>query len=378
MHRDRDRDRPSGSLTGDPARMEAASVDRSADQPDQPTASWPSITDYWPDVSAAPGGSPDPTTPASPARPSLAPAGPTAKPERDGITWIGRPGAEANTGRRRWRVALGGMLAATLLVVTGGVLASLIKQAHETTTTAEQVTSPPAARAVAAPPGPTGAATVVPASSPVTPSSPAPPRAATVLPPAVLPAAATFELAAGSPSVTLRTRDLGTQLYQVAVADGATGDPVISDNGSVHRLTVTHNGKGVLVPLAIALNSKVRWTVRVTGGISQNVLNFRDSDLIAIELAEGASKTELTLPPAAGTLPVRVTHGVHTLQVNLAGDDPVRAQIRAGAGKVVLLGDVTSGVAKGAVLTGPGFSAATDRIDVIATAGIGTLTVTGE
>jgi hypothetical protein len=373
-------------------------VDRSADHPDQPTASWPSISDYWPDVSAAPDGSPDPIAPASPAgSPSspagptlstagsmlspagsmLSPAGPQAGPEGDGITWIGRPGAQANPGRRRWRVALGGMLAATLLAVTGGVLASLIKQAHETTT-AGSTTPPQAAKDVAAPPLPTGAATVVSASSPVTASSPAPPRAATVVPPAALPAAATFELAAGSPSVTLRTRDLGTQLYQVAVANGATGDPAISDNGSVHRLTVTHNGKGVLVPLAIALNSKVRWTVRVTGGISQNVLNFRDSDLVAIELAEGASKTELTLPPAVGTLPVRVTHGVHTLQINPAGDDPVRAQIRAGAGKVVLLGDVTSGVAKGVVLTGPGFSTATDRIDVIATAGIGTLTVTGQ
>jgi hypothetical protein len=338
-------------------------VDRSADHRDPPTGSWPSITDYWPDVSADQGAP----------EPAPWPAGESAAAD-DGITWIGSPDAAADPGRRRWRLALGGMLAATVLVIAGAVLASLIKQAHETTTTAEPVQPQPAGT-LAAPLGPTGAASVAPAPSSASPSASASSSAAAKAVAPALPGSATFELATGSPSVTLLTRDLGSQLYQVAVADDATGDPKISDSGSVHRLTVTHNGKGVLVPLRITLNAKVHWTVRVTGGIGKNVLNFRDSDLTAIELAEGASSTQLALPPAVGTLPVLVSHGVHTLQINPAQGDPVRAQIRSGADKAVVLGQVDKGVRKGTVLTSSGWDSAADRIDLVATGGIGALTV---
>lgn len=352
-------------------------MDRSADQHDPPTAGWPSITDYWPEVSPDhPAAAADPAAAAAPA----AVPGPP-EPQGDGFTWIGPPETETDPVRRRWRIAVGGILAAAVLVAAGVVLDSLIKQAHETTTTAEPVSPPHSAGTLTAPLAPTGAASVAPASVAPAPSSVSAAPSASIgvakgpAPLVPLPGTATFELAAGSPSVTLQTRDLGTRLYQATVAKGAAGDPAIADDGSVHRLTVTHDGKAVAVPLTITLNAKVHWTFRVTGGIKQNVLNLRDSDLTAIELAEGASKTRLTLPPATGTLPVRVTHGVHTLQINPDGTDPVRTQIRAGADKVALLGEVDDGVAKGTVLTSPGFSTATDRIDVIATGGIGTLTV---
>lgn len=347
--------------------LPATSQDQPADAPAEPAGTgWPSVSDYWPD---------DPDQQQQPpARRS-----PAEQPDEDGITWIGAddgPGALGGSRGRRSLFVLGCVLAAALLVVTGAVLAALVKQAHEKPVDTAAVTPPApsgtgntaaaqvAPPATADPSAATGAATLAPA-----------PTSAATTPPPSRPVSATFELAGVAPAVTLHTRDLGTDLYRVTVGKGATAEPRVSAKGTVFRLALTHNGKAAQAPVDVTLNSAIRWAVRLTGGATKDVLDFGDSSLAAVELAAGASLIELTLPPASGTLPVRVSAGVSELRVATAKNDPIRLDLRAGAGKVALDGRTRNGVGRGTVLTTSGWADATNRVDLQATVGVGELTV---
>jgi hypothetical protein len=353
-------------------------VDPSATGPDQPdnaaeperpaTSKWPSISDYWPDR---------PRRRRPNADHSLLQPAAALKPATEGGThWIGGSRSPVEPGRGGLRLVLGFLLAASLLVVAGAVVATLIKQAHRQPVDAVAVPSPatPGQGAQApTPPTPdipaaTGAASFVPlpASRPV----PASVTKTATRPPS-RPAAATFELVSGSPAVTVHTRDLGADLYRVSVAKGSGVVPKISSIGAVHRLTLT----GGEAPVDITLSANVRWTVRLTGGISQSVLDFGDSSPEAIDLAGGASRIVLTLPRPSGTLAVRLSQGVSELRVHIGTNVPIRLTLRAGAAQVVLDGLTHNGVAQGTVLTTPGWAAARNRIDLDAVAGMSLLTV---
>jgi hypothetical protein len=317
-----------------------------------------SVADYWPDQPGAAG----PAEPAADSRPSR----PDSPPP------IESPEA---AGQKRARLTLGGAVALALLLVVGGVLAMFVKQAQSSPAPAAAPAASPAVSAAS--PVPTGAATVAPApaakSAPPLPAVP-PPAGAGTTPAPVLPAEATFEVAASAKSVTVRSQDLGTELYRVTLAKG--DGPVtakIGDTGGNHRLTLVKDSKTAAPPITITLNAGVRWRLTLTAGNTETTVNLTQSRLASLELAGGAHVFDLALPRASGTLPVRVTHGMNQLKIKTNGV-PVRVTVRDGAGKVILDGDTHNGIKPGQAFTTNGWSGATDRVDVDAVEGIGTLT----
>jgi hypothetical protein len=281
----------------------------------------------------------------------------------------------------RLRLTRGTVLAMVLLLVIAGALGTLVKRARsQPSRAAAPAISPEASPASPASPVPTGAASVAPAPTPTArPASPRPP----ILPPAKagttsapkLPAAATFEVAATAGSVTVRSQNLGADLYRVTLAK-ATG-PVtakVSDSGGNHRLTLVKDAKTVAPPVTIALNAAVRWSLKLSAGNTETTANLTRSRLAALELAGGAHVFTLALPRATGTLPVRVTHGMNQLKIDTNGV-PVRLSLDDGAGKVVLDGETNTGNGRGKVITSDDWAAATNRIDLDSVEGVGTLTV---
>ena len=351
---------------------------------ERPAPQWPSVADYWPDAAKdQPGPAPMPAPPPAPApavQPAPMPAPMSAPPPAaadDGITWIGAP-RRAPGKSRRMRVVLGAAVALALLVITGGVLVTLVRQAHDDdSVSAGTLPEPPAAVPLPTDeaPLPTGAATVAPAPAPTS-AAPSAKAGGTraAPPPPKLPATATFELGSSTPAVTLHTRDLGTDLYRVKVVKDKAVVARVSAVGTVQRLTLSKGGKPAAAAVDITLNSGVRWSLRAAAGNAESVMNFADSRLAAVEVAGGSRDLELTLPKAAGTLPVRVTRGAGELKINTAGD-PVRLSLREGVGTVVLDGDTDKGNAPGKVFTSKGFDDARNRVSFEATAGFGTLTV---
>jgi hypothetical protein len=294
----------------------------------------------------------------------------------DGITWIGPP--ENRHGRAR--LTLGGVIALILLVVIGGVLTAMIRQAHahlKSSAASPQVVPPASV--------PTGGATIapVPATTPSIGPYPSPASSAPSVPPVAagkgrvpnLPAAATFEMAATDSSVTVVSRDLGTDLYRVTLAPSdAPVSASVSDTAPNHRLTLVKDPETPAPPVTITLSSAVSWSLKLSGGNTEAAANLTGARLASLELAGGAHIFTLTLPTVTGTFPLRITHGMNQLTINTHGV-PVRLTLRTGAGKVILDGETRTDTKPGRVLTSDAFDAATNRVDVDSVEGVGTLIV---
>ncbi|MEU4243744.1 hypothetical protein [Actinoplanes sp. NPDC026619] len=268
--------------------------------------------------------------------------------------------------RRRIRLARGGGAAlALLLAATVGVLAASMKKgdAKEYNYAVAPAWSPPVAG-----PSPT---TPAPTSPSAVPTTPIRSSAAAVQ----LPATANFEVAATAGSVTVRSQDLGANLYRVTLAKApAPVTAKITDSGSNHRLTLVKDVKTTAPPVTILLNARIRWSLRMTAGNTDTTVNLTGARLTSLELAGGAHVFDLSLPPITGTLPLRLTHGMNQLKIK-SNDSPVRMTLRIGAGKVIMDGVIFTDTTPGKVITSAGWEDSSHRVDLDAAGGVGTLVV---
>jgi hypothetical protein len=279
-------------------------------------------------------------------------------------------------------------VAALWLAGIGVVGARLVR--HPATRTAAATS--PAARQQPPPPPPAAAiGTTAPAPSTAPRASPAPTTAPATAPATARPSPAadrhsisapvngrrtgTFELVSNATAVNLRAAALGGDLYRISTPAAGTAVPRVSTGDAGIRLFLEHTTKGADTTVDVVLNSRVRWNLLITGGVRDSVLNLSGTAVGRVDLNGGTTRTDLTLPDPDGTMRVRMTGGANRLRVFTAGLVPARVRIRQGAGKVVFDGHTDNGVARGSVFASPGFAGSTDRIDVDAVAGAGTLTL---
>ncbi|MEU7908751.1 hypothetical protein [Actinoplanes sp. NPDC049118] len=305
----------------------------------------PSISDYWPDAPHRIGPQPDhysdePTAAAVDAllrsgrRERTARPAPVEPPP-------GRPG--------RFRTGL--VITLSALVLAGAGLALVSVARDRARATAATPVAPPA-------PSATAAAGTGPLSTPA--------RGRTD---------ASFELVSDTATIDLRTAALGGDLYRITTPDGSGVVPraAIGDDGV--RLFLDDNGERGDAAVTVVLSAEVRWRLRITGGVKRGVFDLSGAEVDGVELAGGATRIDLTLPKPDGTLPIRMSGGVNRFEVRTGGRVPVRVRTREGAGQVRLDGRTDDGVARGASFLSPDWEDSTDRIDLDAVAGVGTLRV---
>ncbi|WP_262285260.1 cell wall-active antibiotics response protein [Micromonospora sp. MA102] len=186
---------------------------------------------------------------------------------------------------------------------------------------------------------------------------------------------ADFELVDPLASFTLRAADLGDDLYRVGAPDGAGVAPRPEVTGDLVRLRVQGNGRSGPAAVEVVLNSRVTWRLRLAGGVSEQQLDLDSARLTGIELAGGASRTGLRLPPLRSALTVRVSGGVSELTVTVPGGSPARVRVAAGAGSVAVYDVRRTGVAAGQLISSPGWDEARDRLDLDLAAGANTVRI---
>ncbi|WP_412742693.1 hypothetical protein [Krasilnikovia sp. MM14-A1004] len=186
--------------------------------------------------------------------------------------------------------------------------------------------------------------------------------------------AASLEVVGGLDRLTVRSEDLGDQLYRITAADGSDSvpAPVITDDQV--RLSVTPDGDGRPGAVEVVLSAKVRWSLRFTGGADEQLIDLSRGQVGDVALTGGARRVELSLPKPVGTVQVRVDGALDELSVKSPTDAPVRVKVQSGA-KTVTAGTRTlRDVAPGSTLT-PRNWQVPDRYDLDAAARITLLRV---
>lgn len=181
---------------------------------------------------------------------------------------------------------------------------------------------------------------------------------------------ATVDLVSGATTVTVRTADLpGDARIRATTPDDAGVTPALRTAGatvSVHLLAAGNGSSAV----TIELDRRVRWQVRLSGGATSRLLDLRGARLAGVDLVAGSTRSEMWLPAPDGAVPVRMAGGASVLTLHLPPGVAAGVRVGGGAGTVVVDGVRRTGLAGGTTVTA---SAAADRYEVDATAGVATL-----
>ncbi|MEV6598356.1 hypothetical protein AB0M36_15965 [Actinoplanes sp. NPDC051346] len=186
--------------------------------------------------------------------------------------------------------------------------------------------------------------------------------------------AAKFELVSAVTRVTVRSEDLGEDLYRMTTAEDSGFLPNAALTQNDVRLQLTPDGKGDAGTVEVVLSTKVVWTLRFSGAAEEQILNLRTGKVAGIDLTGGAKRAEIQLPAAAGTVPLKATGAVEELAMTSPAGNPVRVKVNGGA-TTVAAGDKTMrDVPPGSTVT-PKDWVTNDRYDVEAAARVNLLSI---
>jgi hypothetical protein len=187
---------------------------------------------------------------------------------------------------------------------------------------------------------------------------------------------ASFELVDGADAVRVVVADLGGAMLEMSTPEPAKAAPVVDVEGP--RVIAGLRGTGLPGPavVTVTLSRDVRWTVRLSGGATDELVDLTGGPGGDIDFVAGTSRAEAALPAAPGTQRITMSGGTNQFVIRLAGDAPVRVAATGGAASVTIDGVRHTGIPADAIWTPDAWATATSRYDINATAGVSTMTVT--
>ena len=186
--------------------------------------------------------------------------------------------------------------------------------------------------------------------------------------------AASFELTTSVTKITMRSEDLGDDLYRISTAEdaGVIPKPVLSQDRV--QLNLVPDGDGSTGAVEVVLSSQVLWNLRFAGATDEQRIDLTGGEVGGIDLVGGSRVTEIVLPKPAGTVALKVTGAVDELSLTSLAGNPVRVQMQGGAKTVAAGARTLRDVKPGSTLT-PKDWKTNDRYDVTAQARVTLLSV---
>jgi hypothetical protein len=246
--------------------------------------------------------------------------------------------------RRPWRLCA---FTAVLVALTVGVVlgqAEAFERTYRSTASAQTVMVPPATAAVAGPA-----------------EAPWPDAEHRVTAPLTSVRTRILEVAGASTVLRVRSVDLGETLLDVATTD-RSAVPRLTDTGQGSRLDLVPTGASGTVGAEIQLNRKVAWTLKLTGGSSEQYVDMLAGGLAGIAIGGGTGHVELHLPKPKRSVRLTVTGPVRELTVRTSAG--VRLRLAAGADTAVVDGKTRRNVKAGTALTSAGWRSARNRYEI--------------
>ncbi|MEU4240026.1 hypothetical protein [Actinoplanes sp. NPDC026619] len=172
----------------------------------------------------------------------------------------------------------------------------------------------------------------------------------------------TLEVAGTSAVLHVRSADLGDKLYDIATID-RSAVPHLVDTKASARVELVKSGEAGTVGAEIQLNSKVKWTLKLAGGTSEQNVDMQAGGATAVTMTGGTAHAVLQLPPPTGTVRLSVAGTVGELSVRRKTGTAVRIKLTKGA-KTATVDGKTQGEVKPGTLSSTDFKTAKDRYEV--------------
>jgi len=186
--------------------------------------------------------------------------------------------------------------------------------------------------------------------------------------------AASFELVTAVTKVTVRSEDIGDELYRMSTAEDAGVVPKAVLSQDRVQLQLIPDGDGATGAVEVVLSSKVMWTLRFSGAADEQNIDLTGGQVGGLDLVGGSKVTQIVLPKPAGTVALRITGAVDELSLAAPAGNPVRVQVQGGAKTVTAGARTLRDLKPGSTLT-PKDWATNDRYDVNAEARVTLLSV---
>jgi hypothetical protein len=192
--------------------------------------------------------------------------------------------------------------------------------------------------------------------------------------------AAQLSVVSGATTLSVRSADIGGDLFRVSTPPTSGQVPAVVVNGDIVQVQL----RDVATPdgsapgpsaLQVLLSDDVTWALRLDGGATETQVSLASGRLSSLDFGAGSARIEATLPRPHGAVPVRMSGGASAYNLHLPDGVPARVRMGGGAGSVTVDGVQHSGIAGGTTWAGPGFAAAGDKYDIDNTAGVSTLTL---
>jgi len=186
---------------------------------------------------------------------------------------------------------------------------------------------------------------------------------------------------------------------RLQVQGGATGDHLVEGRftgGVAHQVSRTGDrldvqmrvqGQGLATALlpwkwprtrgaewTVHLNEVIPLSLKIEGGASENLLDLSELQMRELQLETGASSTKLTLPAAAGQTRAEVTCGAGAVEIRIPSGVSARVRAHSALGEVKVDRARFPRVSAG-VYESPDYQTATNRIDLLVEASLGSADV---
>lgn len=194
--------------------------------------------------------------------------------------------------------------------------------------------------------------------------------------------AGTLELNYSAASINVGTGGLGETMYRARV-DYPAGDdpPTISLDQQNGTVGITQNTGFRLFHLfgsnqrhlVVTLNSRIPWTIRVKGGVSNLNLDLRELKLSGLELSGGATDITAQIGQPKGSVGIHMFGGVSNVTLRAPSGTEWRISASGGVSGVTINGAGSGNVGGGYRKQSSGYDGASDRLDIELSGGVSNL-----
>ncbi|NVB80468.1 MAG: MarR family transcriptional regulator [Kofleriaceae bacterium] len=186
-----------------------------------------------------------------------------------------------------------------------------------------------------------------------------------------------LRFASGAARLELRGARI-KDLYRASFA-GKRPQVTVSPSGEIDILYKGISWFGARdVAAQLTLTTSVPWSIEIRKGVSHLAADLRELQIAAIEIAGGASESELSLPRPRGLSTLRVAGGASRLSIRRPRGTAAQVSVRGGASNLTFDAQRLGAVGGPTRLSTPGWDTAPDRWSIELTGGASELSVIEE